>query len=790
MAKPNKSGYPPSQQESTAEATNRRKYWGEQIAKADKRFDTFIQDGDAVTDRFMLESRNPGDKYNILYSSTETIKPSLYGQTPKVEVKNRQTDTEDSIKVAAAMVIEQVGQYCVDQVDYDYTLKNAVSDYVLPGLGTVWVRYDPSFAPMNDNDGKPEVYEDGTQKEYKTGEKVCLDYVFWKNIRWGSARVWEEIPWISREVFFTKKEATKRFGSEKANKLAYTYNMQDRKDRQSQDNPKRQARIYEIWDKENGEAVWYCEDYEDDVLDIRKDPLKLEKFFPCPRPLRAVWATRDFIPKALYSQYKAQAAELDRLTERIRYLTEAIKVRGLYDSSQEGLANLLEGPGNKMIPVQDWAQFIGQGGVAGAIQMVPIQEVSNVLAELFKQREICKNEIYEITGFSDIVRGVSKASETLGAQQIKAEWAGGRLKDMQREVQRFCRDSIALMVEVALEHFSDKTLLLYSGLTIPPVSPEEQQAKMQYMQAVQQYPLMAQQAQAQGQQPPPPPQQPPPTQNEVVTKMWQEVLKLVRSDKLRCAIVNIETDSTILPDEEKERADRMAFLGAMGAFLQQAAPLALQFPDMRGLLGGIMMFTLRTFSASRPLEKEFEEFQKKLAAAPPTPPPGQEGGDKGEAAAQATIQVAQMKDATEKQTSSQSDATKRYEIDKRAEMDREKLQQDHEYRMAQIANEREKLRIEKAKIGLQALGEERTDEVDREDKEFERANAAQDKVIAEVARQDDREAAESDKADQRDQAAREAGERAEDRAQAGELENRKLDVQEKAIKAKPKPGAK
>jgi hypothetical protein len=171
------------------------------------------------------------------------------------------------------------------------------------------------------------------------------------------------------------------------------------------------------------------------------------------------------------------------LTERIRYLTEALKVRGLYDGSQENLANVLDGAGNKMIPVQDWAALMGAGGITGVVLWVPIKDVVNCLTELYKQREICKNEIYEISGFSDIVRGVSKASETLGAQQIKQDWATGRLKDMQREVQRFCRDIIRLFIEVAAEHFSDKTLLLYSGLTIPEPTPEEIQAQQQFQQA-------------------------------------------------------------------------------------------------------------------------------------------------------------------------------------------------------------------------------------------------------------------------------------------------------------------
>jgi hypothetical protein len=616
-------------------------------------------------------------------------------------------------------------------------------------MGSAWVRYDPKFTPQYDNDNKPKVDKDGNPEEYLTFEGLALDYVHFKDILFGSGRYWHEIPWVARRVFFTKREAKKRFKAEKAEKLSYSYNAQDRKDKKD-DSPKRQAVIYEIWDKENMEVVWFSEDYPDDVLDTRADPLKLTEFFPCPRPLRAVWNTRTFVPRALYSQYKAQAAELDRLTERIRYLTEALKVRGLYDGSQENLANVLEGAGNKMIPVQDWASLMGQGGITGSVQWVPLKDVVQCLTELFKQREICKNEIYEITGFSDIVRGVSKASETLGAQQIKNDWATGRLKDMQREVQRFIRDIIRLFIEIAAEHFSEKSLLLYSGLEIPEPTPQELQAKAQY-------PQMAAQAQQAGQPAPPPP---PPSQGEIVKQMFTAVVKMVRKDKLRCAAVGIETDSTILPDEQKERQDRMAFLSSMGAFLQQSAPLALQYPDMRGLLGGIMMFTLRTFSASRPLEKEFEEFQKKLANQPPMPPPGQEDKAGKAEAAKAQQAAAQLKSDTDKTIAQQSDATKRYEIDKRAEADRLKAAQDHEYRMAQLALDKEKVQLEKTRLGLQTMDEERIQENERADKAAEMADALRDKL--QTAAQ-----TELDQVNTED-----------DRALTETLEQRKLDIQE------------
>jgi hypothetical protein len=263
----------------------------------------------------------------------------------------------------------------------------------------------------------------------------------------------------------------------------------------------------------------------------------------------------------------------------------------------------------------------------------------------------------------------------------------------------------------------------------------------------------------------------------MIQQMIPKVLKLIRSEKLRCAAVGIETDSTILPDEQKERQDRMQFLSSMGAFLQQAAPMAMQFPDMRGLLGGIMMFTLRTFSASRPLEKEFENFQKKLEALPPTPPPGQEQGDNGAAAAQATQAVAQVKAQTDTQIAQQQDQTKRYEIDKKSDHEAQKAADDHQYRMAQIDVEHRKLDLERQKLGLTVLADERTHDTERQDKATELANAQQDKAqeaqVAEQTRQDNM--AQGDLDREQDMSQTEA---------ANELENRKVDVQEKAIKAK------
>lgn len=710
--------------ENAEEGTGRRNHWDVEISRAIHRYKLFHERGKQVQDRYRLERENANheiyqDRYNILYSSTETMRPSLYAQTPKVQATQRQRDRSNDYVLYATMMLESVGQYGVEEVDFDSIMGNIVQDYLLPGIGVGWVRYVPTIkrrAVEGESD------EDGNQKyeEYLAFEGLAFDYVHFKDFLTGVGRTWEELPWIARRVYFSKEKAERRFGEEKAHKLSYSYKPQEDNERsQNSTGGGCQAIIYEIWDKENRKVIWYSPDYPDDVLDEVDDPLRLRNFWPCPKPLRAVFTTSTFVPKAFYSQYRAQAEELDNITERIRLLTQALRVVGLYDQSQAQLAQLLQSRGNKMVPVDSWAMFAQSGGINGSIQWFPIKEIVEVLTSLLQQREVVKAEIYEITGFSDIVRGVSKASETLGAQQLKADWAGGRLRDSQKEVQRFCRDIIDIMVEIMAEHFSEQTLALYSGFEPPEVTPEEQQAVATYSAQMMQYNAALTMNTP---QPPQPPQPPPPTKRQQALDAFKKTVELVRNEKRRCALIGIETDSTIMPDETKEREDRMQFLSSAGAFLQQAGPMAMQYPDMRGLLGDILMFTIRTFRSSRPLEKGFEEFTKKLQQQPPMPAPGQDGAkpDNGQDA-QAQVQSEQIKAQSTQQSA-------KYKADIDAAVERERIASNERIKMAEIRIREREVAVKERELGIeveQARHEMQMDErgAMREDAQFSAAQA-------------------------------------------------------------------
>jgi len=636
-------------------------YWKGEIERAKKRYRTFWDNGDRVVDDYRLQKADGNDavskdKYNILYSSTETIRPNLYAQAPKVRVVLRNKDTANDIARMAAKLEEGCLEYVKQEEDFDDLMNQVVEDFLLPGLGTGWVDYKANFEDKKDPEGKPLYKEDGkTPQQSLLDEMVCMDYVYWQDMLFGVARGWKTVPWIARRLWLDKDAATKRFGADKANQLSYATRENSNRD---DNNPSETAEAWEIWDKRTRKVFWYGEGCAD-LLDDKPDPLKLKDFFPCPRPLRAISNTRTFVPRALYSQYKSQAETLNVLTKRIRLLGEALRVVGFFDGTNAKLADVLNpNAGNRMIAVDSWAQFAQQGAFKGSVDWVPIDTVVKTLNELLSAREVCKQEIYEITGFSDIVRGVSKASETLGAQNLKANWAGARVKKLQAEVQRFARDMLALAGELIAEHCSPETIALFSGVSIPDPQQVQQDQNLQ---------------------------------KQVMT--FKAACDLLKSELRRVSVIDIETDSTLMADEEAERKDRTDFLAAAGAFLQQAVPAMEATPELGPLLGAMLMFVVRTFPTSRPIEDEFEKVQEAMVGRQQNQDQDKDGK---KAKVQADAQAAQAENALKTQ---ELEVRKNKEM---AEAQQKQIEENnrHNERMEELALKNREVAIKERELAL------------------------------------------------------------------------------------------
>jgi hypothetical protein len=637
------------------------------------------------------ENEKKATRFNILWSNVQTLHPALYDGAPVPNVDRRFEDDEE-VNTTVAQILERSVSYFVRTNDFNDCMNQAVLDRLLSGRGTVWARYMPHFKDVNVK-GNDEVKQEGLQitddinagddavDEELYSEDVVLDYVHWCDFGHCVTRTWQENRAVWRRVYMTRKEMAARFGEAKAKLVPLDAKPLGKSDNSDSESDGKRACIYELWDRVTKKAYWFHKDLTE-FLDEQPDPLQLSGFFPCPKPLYATLANDSLIPTPDYTLYQDQAYELDMLTARIDALNKALKVVGVYDASAEGVQRMLsENVDNKLIPVEQWAVFAEKGGIKGVVDFMPIEMVGKVLISLYDAREKIKQDIYEITGISDIIRGQTNASETATAQQIKGQFATLRLDNMQKDVARFSRDCVRIMTEIIAEHFSIDTLKEVSGVRLL-TQAEKQQIQMMM------------QAQQQGVQVPPIP--------EITMKLmdkptWEEIEAVLRDKGARCFRVDIETDSTIKADQEAEKASRIEFLTAAGGFIQQAAQIPA--PELQPLLMEMLKFGVSGFKAGRELETEFKtalDGIKKKAEQPVEP-------QQDPAAAQAAAD-AQMKQA-EMQGKMQLESAKLQSADAQAQVDAQFKQADLALRERELALKEAELQIQQqeavAKIELE-----------------------------------------------------------------------------------------
>lgn len=601
--------------------TKKQSYWLKQIETYESKFGAWEKRSEKIVDRY-LDERGTDDKkaarLNILWSNVQTLAPALYANLPVPNIERRFLD-DDDLGLAASVCLERAVSYFIEQDEFDYAMKQSVLDRLLSGRGTIWLRYVPVMRPVEvlgpqdeeagalDTDSSAEEVQDPPAEEVAY-EEVRVEYVHWKDFGHTWGRTWEEVRAVWRRVYLDKDEIAERFGDEIAQKISLSDERMGEKG-----TGEKKAEIYEIWDKLRKKVYWLHKSA-DDLLGEKDDFLGLKAFFPCPKPLYATLGNDSLIPTPDYVQYQDQAYELDQLTARIDCITKAVKVAGVYDARAEGVQRMLsEGPENKLVPVEQWAIFGEKGGLKGAIDFFPVGEIVSVLVSLYEAREKVKQDLYEITGISDIIRGATKANETATAQQIKGQFATLRLDSMQKDVARFSRDLIRIMAEIIAEHFSEETIKQISGLKL--LTDEEKQMVMIRQQMAQQAQQALQQAQAAGLPPESPivmnaqmaAQQgeiPEETLKLMDKPSWGDVMGLISNDMARCFRIDIETDSTIKADQEAEKASRIEFLTAASQFIQQAQTV--EDPMLQPLLMNMLMFGVRGFKVGRELESEFK----------------------------------------------------------------------------------------------------------------------------------------------------------------------------------------
>lgn len=586
------------------------KLWMQEIELAEKTEGNWVKRASQTIDIYRDATDRKSKTYNILYANTEVISQAVYNSRGLPDVRARYEEG-DPTNLMVAQIIERSLTYATDdsEHDFDQVIKNAVKDVLLPGRCVDRVRYKPHFETRNKRialvqqpgiptpeDPMPQPrmqrvddasyldpedewktddqgdYMDGDEYEAITYEECYAEHVQWADFRRGPGKTWEEVPWISFRHYLTKpqvEELNEKIGATIEMDSAVTqdgkYRSADNGTAPSPDVFKRLC-VWEIWDKEKRKVRWIAPSYKLDVLRVDDDPLGLAQFFPIPRPILAVEVPETLVPVEPYRLYKDQAEQLDIITRRLTALTRAAKWRGLYAMPEGGtdLTTLQNADDGDLVPSQTLQAVVQKGGsLENAIFLMPIKELMEAVGLLTQRQQAVKNDIYEIMGIADILRGNSESRETATTSRVKSQWGSLRLQHIQQEVQRYIRDIFRLMAEIICEKYQPETLQLITGMQIPP-----------------------------------------------------QVLTILRSDALRCFRVDIETDSTIQADLARYQENATAFVSGTAAYFNAIGA---------AVKGGVIkaesaLDIYKGFARLFKLPRQAQEAIEKMQPPPPAPP--------------------------------------------------------------------------------------------------------------------------------------------------------------------------
>lgn len=556
--------------------------WINTIAVYEREFKKWEGRVEKIVKRYRDETRLSKDyggaRFNILWSNVQTAIPAVFSRIPKPDVSRRWKDQDDVGRVAA-LILERALEFDTEHYsDFRSTMKECVQDRFLGGRGVSWVRYEPHMKSVALPEGE-EVSEDTPPAEELDYECAPADYVHWKDFGHTIARTWEEVTGVWRKVYMDRAACIKRFGEELGSTIPLDTKPDELK-KSSGGDQQYEALIYEIWDKSSDCALWLSKSM-GRVLDERQvstdpDLPKLDNFWPCTKPLYATLTNDSLIPVPDFSLYQDQAHTLDVIADRIEGLIKALKVRGVYDAANPELARLFtEGDNNALIPVKNWAAFAEKQGLKGAIDLVDLTPIFNALKACYEAADQQKQQIYEITGLADIIRGQSDPNETAAAQKLKGSFGSMRLRSMQADVAQFATEILQLKAQIICAQFEPQTIAMIGGVQ---------------------------------------------TLNDADKQYVDAAIQLLKNANLRDFRIEIVADSMIYMDELQEKQDRMELLQAAGTFLKEATQAAT--PQLAPLLLELLKFGVTGFKIGKTIEGVFDQVadQLKQAAQQPQQP--------------------------------------------------------------------------------------------------------------------------------------------------------------------------
>jgi hypothetical protein len=484
-------------------------YWKQQIETAKSNLKNYFKDAETCEKAY----HNTDMNYNVFYSNVEILNANLCISNPKPDIQRRflKRLEKDKLKsntyAMVAKVLNGAVEFVSDVSDLDEQLSIAVKNSVINGRGILWLDYEPTI----------ETNELG--EEYVSDREIRIESLNPQEFLYSSAEKEKDIWWVARRHLLSREDIKRRF--------EYSPSEAELQFKQEDETQLKRGEVWEIWDKNyRKRAFILLSDVRQKFLEVTDDPYKLDGFFPCDT---LEFVTNYTTPVPEYMIYRKQADLLEVVCKKAAQVEDEVKYVTLIGSKDKGIAQMITAAQNGdvlSIPTDNMV-----GAAESLIATTPVDKAILLLEHLQVEKEKLKQNIYDITGISDIMRGATDSQETATAQKIKGLFGSLRFQTRQKKVQNFRKNIYKLIAEIIAEHYDEQTL---SEMTCTYLPTDED--KMNIVLAQKQG--LASQDQL----------------NELTEPTWADVMYILRNDKLRNYTVDIETVATAFDDLEQQNA--------------------------------------------------------------------------------------------------------------------------------------------------------------------------------------------------------------------------------------------
>ena len=250
---------------------------------------------------------------------------------------------------------------------------------------------------------------------------------------------------------------------------------------------------------------------------------------------------------------------------------------------------------------------------------------------------------------ADIIRGTSKASETLGAQKIKAQYASMRIQERQKNVVQYTSTMFDIQAQLMRKHMGVEEIAKL--------------AQVQFMGEDQQL-------------------------VEQAFQLLKEPDFILRA--------RVESDSLSDIDFQAEKQDRQEYMQVITGYLKEMMP-AMQDPVMGPFLMQLLQFSLAGFKVGKKFEGEldrtFSRIQQQLQG-PPKPSPEEQEMQMEQQRMQQEMQMKQQEFQMDQQGKVMDINFKREEMQLEAQQKRQEMQMKEQELMLELQGVRQKMQLD------------------------------------------------------------------------------------------------